>query len=90
MDSEVTTMQLTGLSVNMIKERNLFLLCFVVFYYIFKVFHFLQILSFFSFEFQQYSRAVSIRCKILRICFSSVLIKNKQNIIIPRGYSKGS
>ena len=35
-------------------------------------------------------RAVNIRCKILRICFSSVLIKNKQNIIIPRGYSKGS
>lgn len=47
---------------------------------------------FFLLSFYSIPRAVSIRCKILRICFSSVLIKNKQTIIIPRGYThaKGS
>lgn len=47
---------------------------------------------FFLLSFNSIPRAVSIRCKILRICFSSVLIKNKQTIIIPRGYThaKGS
>lgn len=74
----------------MIKERNLFLLCFVVFYYFFKVFFFFSNGSslFFLLSFNSIPRAVSIRCKILRICFSSVLIKNKQTIIIPRGYSR--
>lgn len=43
---------------------------------------------FFLLSFNSIPRAVSIRCKILRICFSSVLIKNKQTIIIPRGYSR--
>lgn len=43
---------------------------------------------FFLLSFYSIPRAVSIRCKILRICFSSVLIKNKQTIIIPRGYSR--
>lgn len=60
------------------------------FYYFFKVFFFFSNGSslFFLLSFNSIPRAVSIRCKILRICFSSVLIKNKQTIIIPRGYSR--